>query len=167
MQSLATVLAGFENLRELRLPGVNNLDMGLVKDIFCGNAYDGVSGTKMGIFELLESMSVTEKAVKIVLEELPDLEVICLGSLCANIEYRKPPAWPWTGRVRDYIMESWPRYRGSIHHSSEHEDPDGPVFSTTEEDKEWLEGGKQPGDLDIIQSWEDQWGYDDIQHEEL
>jgi hypothetical protein len=41
------------------------------------------------------------------------------------------------------------------------------VFSNTEEDKEWLEGGKQPGELDLIESWEDEWEYDEIHHDEI
>lgn len=135
-----------KSLTDLELPHVIYLGTGdHIDEVGCGNAYFGLGGTKFGRVETLQFTEAIEEAASIVMEAIPQLKKLCIGGNCVDIENGKASKWPWTGRLRDYVLEEWPRYDSSIPRmntgeDSLKEDPDGPVLDTWEEDRRWFQG---------------------------
>jgi hypothetical protein len=117
------------------------LDMDLPGLPMCGNAYFSASGAKRGRFETLKGMSATERAAKIVLSKLTHLQVLCFGSDCVK-NTGEELSWPWTNRVREYLLEASPRWERFASDESPEEDPNGPVFWRWDEDRRWLVDGE-------------------------
>jgi hypothetical protein len=89
---------------------------------------------------------IIERAGSIVAEQLPDLDLLCIGHTCidlGNQRGNKELVWPWTGRMKEYLLEAWPRYKAgdSPEDDGKDEDPDGPLFGTWEIDEDMLRGG--------------------------
>ncbi|USP81294.1 hypothetical protein yc1106_08568 [Curvularia clavata] len=105
-------LSRFSNLTSLRLPRVPGLGLGFDGGAWCGNAYEGVDGRAYGRSVMQERAEVEERAGEIVLEVLPRLEQLRIGSSQPNItvnkEGKKELVWPWTGRMREYTYEGFP-----------------------------------------------------------
>lgn len=104
-------------------------------------------------YEDLRDMAAQERASKLVLAELGHLESIHVGPNPINMDAAREgrPMWPWTGRVREYLLERWPRWprddRWLEITDGDREDPEGPVFLTKLEDEKWL-GDKEPGEIE-------------------
>ncbi|CAG9975676.1 unnamed protein product [Clonostachys byssicola] len=127
-------------------------------------AYEGVLGAKFGRYEAFKYIQKTEQAARIVLEELPNLERLCIGGTCTNLIHDKALRWPWSGRVREYLLNKYSRWNDEVRGKVLIEDPNGPVFFTRGEDRTWLEAGKEPGELDLIKpdraswlAWDDRY----------
>ncbi|KAK7229545.1 hypothetical protein V2G26_001715 [Clonostachys chloroleuca] len=137
-------LAKLESLTVLGLPHVNSLGISSFPDpgIRCGNVYFELEGTKYGRIELLQETRATEEAADIILQLLPQLTKLCMRE-CADVKAGKIIRWPWTGRLRDHILEFWPRHNWMDSENDVKEDPDGPVLYTWEEDEEWFPTSKE------------------------
>ncbi|CAG9949198.1 unnamed protein product [Clonostachys rosea f. rosea IK726] len=137
-------LAKLESLTVLGLPHVNSLGISFLPEpgIGCGNVYFELEGTKYGRSELLHETRATEEAADIILQSLPQLTKLCIRE-CADVEAGKIVRWPWTGRLREYLLQSWPRYDGMDSEDNVKEDPNGPLLYTWEEDEEWLTTSKE------------------------
>lgn len=148
---MARELNKFENLRELRLPHVVHLGFGSDEWPDCGNAYFGASGRVLRRQEEISYLSSTEKAAGIMIPLMPNLEKLCIGGECTEITAGKELKWPWTGRLREYMLEEWPRYDGESgeygYGYEESEDPQGPVLENWEEDRKWFGGPDGHGEL--------------------
>lgn len=61
--------------------------------------------------------------------------------------------WPWTGRIREYLLELWPRHRARGNEETGHvdEDPDGPIFESLEQEAIMLSADWEPG-LEILEN---------------
>uniref|UniRef100_A0A8H7THZ2 Uncharacterized protein n=1 Tax=Bionectria ochroleuca TaxID=29856 RepID=A0A8H7THZ2_BIOOC len=152
LRAMARELNKFENLRELRLPHVIYLGFGGPDEWpDCGNAYFGASGRVLRRQEEISYISGTEKAAQIIVPLKPDLERLCIGGECTEITSGKELKWPWTGRLREYMLEEWPRYDGESgeygYGYRESEDPQGPVLESWEEDRKWFGGPDGHGEL--------------------
>jgi hypothetical protein len=104
--------------------------------------YFELEGTKYGRSELLHETRATEEAADIILQSLPQLTKLCIRE-CADVEAGKIVRWPWTGRLREYLLQFWPRYDGMDSEDNVKEDPNGPLLYTWEEDEEWLTTSKE------------------------
>ncbi|VUC29179.1 unnamed protein product [Clonostachys rosea] len=145
--AMARELNEFKNLRELRLPHVIHLGFSSDYELpDCGNAYFGVSGRVLRRQEEISSISHTEKVSRIIVPLMPNLEKLCIGGECTKITPGKDLKWPWTGRLREYMLEEWPRWDGEYGYK-EYEDPEGPVLESWEEDRKWFSGLDGHGEL--------------------
>ncbi|VUC33941.1 unnamed protein product [Clonostachys rosea] len=113
-------------------------------------AYEGVLGAKFGRYEAFGHLHKTEQAARIVLEELPNLERLCIGGICTDLTDEKSLQWPWSGRVREYLLSKYSRWYSEDDGKVLVEDPDGPIFFTRQEDETWLEASEKPGGLEFI-----------------
>lgn len=153
-----------EALRNLHLPGIWDDDLAIYFGPACGNAYDGLGGTIGGRIEERKLISGIERAGRLVVEQLPHLESLTVAATTTDPRRRTEEGklvWPWTGRLKEHLLEEWPRWK-RINDPGEDgtdEDPDGPVFETWEDDEamlkdDWgLQGlassdGAMPGPLD-------------------
>ncbi|CAH0004260.1 unnamed protein product [Clonostachys byssicola] len=143
-KAILSELAKLESLTVLSLPHVNYLGIGSFPEpgFRCGNAYFGIEGSKYGRSELLQEIQATEEAADIILQALPQLTKLCIRE-CADVKAGKIVRWPWTGRLRDYVLQSWPRLDGTDPEDDGKEDLDGPVLYTWEEDEEWFSTSKK------------------------
>ncbi|CAG9991074.1 unnamed protein product [Clonostachys byssicola] len=148
--AMARELNKFENLRQLRLPHVIHLGFGSSDELpDCGNAYFGASGRVLRRQEQISHIFSTEKAAEIIFPLMPNLEKLCIGGECTEIALGKELKWPWTGRLRDYMLEEWPRWESGTYgyRYEESEDPQGPVLESWEEDRKWFGGSDGHGEL--------------------
>ncbi|VUC30223.1 unnamed protein product [Clonostachys rosea] len=141
------ILSQLANLERLTFLGLNHVyELGISShpepDIICGNAYLEPDGAKLGRTELAREIRETEEAADIILQSLPQLTKLCIRE-CAEVEAGKVVRWPWTGRLREYLLQSWPRHDGMDWEGDVKEDPDGPVLWTWEEDEKWLPTSKE------------------------
>ncbi|CAH0045253.1 unnamed protein product [Clonostachys solani] len=137
-------LAKLESLTVFSLPHVDLLGISSFPQsgFKCGNAYFGLEGTKFGRIETLQDIRETEEAADIVLQSLPQLTKLCIRE-CAVVKAGKIVQWPWTGRLKDYVLQYWPRYDGMDSGDGVKEDPDGSVLDTWEDDEEWFPTSKE------------------------
>ncbi|CAH0016694.1 unnamed protein product [Clonostachys rhizophaga] len=144
LKSIILELAKLESLTVLRLPYVNSLGISSFPDPGkgCGHAYSTLGGTKLARIHLLHETRETEEAADIILQSLPQLTKLCIKE-CADVKAGKIVRWPWTGRLRDHILESWPRHNWMDSEDDVKEDPDGPVLYSWEEDEEWFPTSKE------------------------
>lgn len=128
-----------ESLTVFSLPHVNSLGTSSFPEygFKCGNAYFGLEGVKFGRIETLQDIRTREEAADIILQSLPQLTKLCIGE-CADVKAGTIVQWPWTGRLKDYVLQYWPRHNGMDSEDDVKEDPDGPVLYTWEEDEEWF-----------------------------
>ena len=108
------VLGRFPDLAHLKLPASYELDLGWDGGSWCGNAYFGYGGRKAGRAKVRRGVEATELAAGIVLDALPRLQSLSIGSACANISWSEEDghidgvSWKWTGRVEEYAREIYP-----------------------------------------------------------
>lgn len=137
-------LKRFKNLSSVQLPGAWGLGLDDDHGPGCGNMYFGLQGTQYGRGESRRYIVDAERVTNMVLEHLPDLDLLCIGSGCVNPRVRTEEGklvWPWTGRMKDYLLEDWPRYKAGDSPEDEgvDEDPNGPIFGRWEDDKVMLD----------------------------
>lgn len=129
----------FKNLTSLRLPNANGLSL-TEHIVGCGNPYLFAFGRKNLRRDLRDVISEIEIAGNIVLTELPHLKNATIGGITANVEDGNKTGslvWPWTGRMREYLLQEYPRYKGGV--GERDEDPDGPVFGSWKTDEQLLD----------------------------
>lgn len=111
-------LSRFSNLTSLRLPDVSELGLGFDGGAGCGNAYYGAEGHEYGRSVTRQGAEADERAGEMVLEVLPRLEQLRIGSSRPNItvnkQGKKELVWPWTGRMREYTYEAYPEIEFDI-----------------------------------------------------
>jgi hypothetical protein len=76
---------------------------------------------------------------RMVLDNLPHLDNLTIGRGMSKLEGQARDGklvWPWTGRVRKYLLECFPRYQGRD--GEEDEDPNGPLFDQPGQDEDNL-----------------------------
>ncbi|KAK2603973.1 hypothetical protein QQS21_003809 [Conoideocrella luteorostrata] len=144
-ENFKNVLSAAKNITQLlhlAVPPVFELGLGFDGGADCGNAYFGLSGTKYGRSVTRESLFYTEKAGSIVMDVIPWLKSFSIGS--HRVEHRDigqdgVVSWPWKGRLKEALLEQWPRYAGGDPEIGDGrdktEDPDGPVFWSFAEDE--------------------------------
>lgn len=142
-----STLSRSKDLSSLHLPDVWSLGLFDYDPPFCGNVYFGLSGTKYGRSTSRWAIAGIQQVDDFVSKHLPDLQSLCIGGACRTTGSQKEgegSVWPWTGRLKEYLLDDWPRYRaGDSYGDSEadrkDEDPNGPIFSTWEEDEAMLD----------------------------
>ncbi|KAH7303336.1 hypothetical protein B0I35DRAFT_446990 [Stachybotrys elegans] len=163
IKAILPALLLFENLTSLDLPGPYGLGMSNIESVGCANAYFGPGGTKYGRTEEIRDMSASERAGRLILKAVPHLQTLCVGGSCVKNDGTRPLLWPWTNRVREYLLDSWPRWADA--NEGGLEDTNGPVFGSWEEDEKWLVNGELPYiptvDLDIVD--EEEWTYPTVE----
>jgi hypothetical protein len=109
---MLSVLKYFPRLRQLGLPSVTELEIGVEGGIICGNIYSGPEGREYGRREVQQGAEAVESAAKIVLDSLPHLETLEIGKQWAKISKQDGGAttaiWPWTGRMTEHTYDIWP-----------------------------------------------------------
>ncbi|KAH6867354.1 hypothetical protein B0T10DRAFT_502467 [Thelonectria olida] len=144
LENVTLILKEFKNLSTLHLPDAWSLGFTDYEPPGCGNVYFGLSGTTFGRYQSRQHMVAIERAGSIVAEQLPYLDLLCIGSTCINPGKQRGSnelVWPWTGRIKDYLLEIWPRYKtgDSPEDDGKNEDPDGPLFGMLEGDEAMLD----------------------------
>ncbi|CAG9998271.1 unnamed protein product [Clonostachys byssicola] len=128
-------------LTKISLPFDQNPQLGLE---FPDCEYcSAVEARKLARFELTHSLALSETVANIVVERLPKLKRVCFQRYaCTAVVSGERPTWPWTGKLREYVLEASPRFRGYNESGMfEEEDPNGPVLETWEEDQVWFSQG--------------------------
>jgi hypothetical protein len=96
----------------LGLPPTYQLELGWDGGAGCGNVYFGTEGRTYGRWEVERGAEVVERATRIVLSFLPDLDSLDFGGFAINLTRHEnatvTPNWPWTGRMEEYKYEVWP-----------------------------------------------------------
>ena len=144
-QSYVNLLAQFPNLSGLHLSPSFQLGLGYGGGPGCGNVFLQPEGSAYRRSLFREDAKATEKAGEIVLERLPDLKKLSVGSYCANITRneddggRVNATWPWTGRLKEWSYEVWP-LRGEVAEREVAKEDEEEVVEKDVEDAEGLEG---------------------------
>lgn len=145
LQNILQAIGHLTRLTELHLPKVDDLGCGFQKEKSYGRAYRGVNGRKYGRTRTRQTMCDIEKVAAIVVELFSHLETLEIGAIAINLKNRSERGkliFPWTGRLTEYLLDVHPRYKATIvdggDNEDEDEDPNGPVFSTWEQDESML-----------------------------
>ncbi|KAH7148232.1 hypothetical protein EDB81DRAFT_791784 [Dactylonectria macrodidyma] len=131
LRTLALILARFRNISKIWLPDSASLDLGFDGGPMCGNSYFGRWGRKYSREVTREDMWATQTAAKIILLGSPNLKSITIGIWTTTRIIHGKAEWPWTGRIKEYLLERHPRYRRGEHLEEDDdvgEDPDDPIF---------------------------------------
>ncbi|KAH7149004.1 hypothetical protein B0J13DRAFT_674240 [Dactylonectria estremocensis] len=111
LRALARILARFRNISRIWLPDSASLDLGFDGGPMCGNSYLGRRGRKFSREVTRKDMWATQTAASIILLGSPNLDSITVGSWTTTGIINGKAQWPWTGRVKAYLIERHPRYR--------------------------------------------------------
>lgn len=142
LQNILHAIGHLEKVSALYLPNVDDLGCGFQKEIVWGKAYRGVNGRKYGRTRTRQTMRDIERVAEIVVGLLLHLKTLKIGATAISLKDRSEDGkliFPWTGRMAEYLLDSHPRYKATnIDGDDEDEDPNGPVFSTWEQDESML-----------------------------
>ena len=118
LQNYVEILARFPRLEHLHLPHSSELGLGFDGGHWCGNAYEGEGGRAYGRSVAREGAETTERAAQIVLDQLPDLKTLFIGSDRANITRNEHngvnATFPWSGRIEGWTYEVWPETKEDL-----------------------------------------------------
>ena len=130
------------------MPSAAYLGVGFDGGPECGNAYDGLGGTRYGRYVSRQYMWANEKAAKIILAEVPHLQRLAIGKTQPKEIISGQITWPWTGKIKEHLLYEWPRYRASenIGYGIFDEDPEGPIFYSLKQEEIILRDDWEPGD---------------------
>ncbi|KAF4977300.1 hypothetical protein FZEAL_6188 [Fusarium zealandicum] len=92
------------------------------------------------------AMWMIEEISEMILAQVPGLESLVIGNMGSSFVHRGRVFWPWTGQLREYIMEAWPRYkaRRDLEPADVDEEPDSPLFGRHSAEDRWLSGSWRP-----------------------
>ncbi|KAF7550367.1 hypothetical protein G7Z17_g5780 [Cylindrodendrum hubeiense] len=130
LRALVPILAQFPSLSKITLPPSSELGLGFDGGPMCGNSYFGLQGRKYARFVKREDIWATQTAASIVLLGSPHLNSITIGQWTTIGIDRGKAEWPWTGKIKEYLIGIYPRYRRGEDPGGDDddEDPEGPIF---------------------------------------
>ncbi|KAK5993791.1 hypothetical protein PT974_07228 [Cladobotryum mycophilum] len=145
LKTLAAILAKLPKLTELHLPCASGLSIGFDIGIGSWHYYDGLDAAKRQRELERESMWGTTTAGKIIADGLPNLQRLSIGSI--DVDPRSADedgrlAWPWRGRVKEYLLETTDWYIKHLERTEGFEwkeDSDEPVLWSSEMDEIMLD----------------------------
>lgn len=123
-----------------------SLNLGLDGGPACGNAYMGRHGTKYLRLMHRERLWAYEYAAKLFLDRRDlALSMLTIDGDSIYSQNRTTDGQlllPWTGRLKEYLLNEVPRYIAGSHRGADGddvtEDPNGPLFNSWKEDERFL-----------------------------
>ncbi|KAJ3538401.1 hypothetical protein NM208_g5921 [Fusarium decemcellulare] len=146
IKNIASALGRFPSLNTLHLP--QSFGTGLFQGGPAGSKFGprSASGTQTRRRVTRLAMWMIDEVSKMIIAEAPNLKKLVIGNLSSILIYKGKVFWPWTGHMREFLLEAWPRYRagGDDGQDAGDEDPDGPLFGTALSDERGLKEDWRP-----------------------
>ncbi|KAM5381142.1 hypothetical protein ACJZ2D_003058 [Fusarium nematophilum] len=147
IKNLTSVLARFTDLESLRLPPIPGT--GLTQQ----SPHDGMIGpSSLRATQIRRRVTRTaiwkiEQVGSIIGGQVPGLKSLMIGNISSVCVHRGFVVWPWTGRLREFMLAAWPRYVPGAHLEEEEqgEEHDAPLFGEGVSERAVLDARWTPG----------------------